>query len=205
MKTIITILTLIMFIGLASAVPQVIFSELNISIWSNQSTSGNVTTTTGNYRILGEGLNAQTTFVVNGNCSFSYDRTNIPLTFSREVAQNDTDLSILIHELTINRNITADYIRCRDNLSVCMNDAGYKGNYTNAIKDLDICYRARDDFSKQVIEKKDEIANLTTWRNIGMAFGIIGIVVAGWLYNKNRLKVANNPYSGVSGVAKQYS
>lgn len=204
MKTIITILTLVMFIGLVSAVPQVIFSDINISIWSNQSTSGNVTTTSGNYRLVGEGLSAQTTFVINGNCSFNYDRTNIPLTFSREVSQNDTDLSILIHELTVNRNCTQDIITCNQNLSVCMNDVGYKGNYTQKTAELDICYRARDDYSKQVTDMNEKIANLTTWRNIGMVVGVIGILLAGWTYRKNKVGLAESPYSAISGVAKQY-
>ena len=204
MKIILTICALMMFIGLVSAVPQVIFSEVNISIWSNQSVSGNSTVTTGNYRILGEGLNAQTTFTVNGNCSFIYDRTSIPLTFSREVAQNDTDLSILIHELTVNRNCTRDIIECNQNLSTCMNDVGYKGNYTQKTEELNICYRARDDYSKQVTDLNGKIANLTTWRNIGIGAGIIGLTMAFWLWNKNRIKTAGDPFSGIPGTSKQY-
>jgi hypothetical protein len=71
--------------------------------------------TTGNYKILGEGLIAQTTFTIDGNCSFNYQRNQIPMTFSRDVAQNDTDLATLIHALVISNNVTRDYVECKNN------------------------------------------------------------------------------------------
>lgn len=192
--------SLLVSVGLVTAVPQVIFSDINITI--NSTTSGN--NTVGNYILLGEGLNAATTFVVNGNCSFNYNRANIPLTFSREVAENDTDMATLIRWINENKNMSDQWKECTMNLSVCMNDVGYKGNYTQTKNELDICYRARDDYSRQITELNSKVSTLTSWRNMGVIAGIIGIGLAVYFFRKQMIKTMTNPYSGVSGVAKQY-
>lgn len=204
-KLLICLSMMLFCISFISAVPQVIFSDINMSIWSNQTIVGNTTVTTGSYSLTSEGLNAVTTFGVNGNCSFSYSRDKIPITFSRDVTQNDTDLATLIHSLAINNNMSRQWQECIVNLSICNNDVGYKGNYSLAKDQLDICYRARDDYSKQVTDLNNKINNLTTWRNLGMIVGIIGAGAAIYLYRKQQVKVLDNRYGGISGVAKQYS
>lgn len=197
---IILLLSMSVLLTSVSAVPQVIFSNENISIWSNQ--SGN--TTTGSFRLWSEGLDATTTFSVIGNCNFSYYRENIPITFSREIVQNETDIATLIHALAINNNITAQWQECNRNLSWCMNDVGYKGNYTQAAAELDTCYRARDAYSTQITDLNNQISSVTSWRNIGFIVGIIGIALAAWLYRKQTLKVITNPYKSIPVAALQH-
>jgi hypothetical protein len=194
------ILSFILIIGFVSAVPQVIFSDINVSIYST--VTGN--TTTGNYRLLSEGLDASTNFGIDGNCTFNYSRTGIPITFSRDIIQNDTDMATLIHALTINNNITQQWQECNQNLSICMDDTGYKGNYTVAKDQLDICYRARDQYSTQINDLNSQINNLTTWRNLGVLLGIIGMGGFIYLWRKQQIKTAIDPYKTIPSVGRQY-
>lgn len=189
-----------MFCSLVSAVPQVIFSDINLTISSSQ--VNNITT--GNYRIWGEGIDASTTFVVTGNCSFNYQRTLIPITFSREFAQNESDLATLIHTASIFNNISEVWQQCERNLSICQNDVGYKGNYTIVKNELDSCYRARDDYSNQIKTLNEKMDGLTSWRNMGVGAGILGIGAAIYLFRKQSVKKVTDQYKSVPGVARQY-
>lgn len=191
---------LLLSLSFISAVPQIVTTNFNLTIWSNQ--SGNITE--GNYKILGEGGQLTNGFGVTGNCSFNYNLNNIPLIFSRDFEKNDTDLAVLIKWINNNKNATEQWKDCILNLSICANDVGYKGNYTEKVAELDICYRARDAYSTQITSLNDQIANLTTWRNFGVGAGIGGVLVAFWLYRKQNVKKAENYYDSVpSGVAQR--
>lgn len=203
MKIILSLLLALMLIGLASAVPQIFTTTQNLTIFSNQ--SGNVTT--GYYELVGEGGVLKNTFSVNtlnGSCSFSYNVNNIPLIFSREIKENDTDLATLIRWINDNKNISEEWKACQTNLSWCMTDTGYKANYTQKANELDICYRARDSFSDQVKDLNEKISGLTSWRNIGFVVGIIGIAFSIWTFRKNQVKKAENPYNKIPTAAVQY-
>lgn len=188
----------ILTINLVSAVPQVIFSSENITIWSNQ--TGN--STIGNYQILGEGLNAQTTFAVNGNCNFSYTANNIPLIFSREFNQNETDLSLLIHTASIFNNISEAWQACTNNLSVCMNDVGYKANYTLCSTQLDISHANENKYSQDLIACNAKADQNMTWAYIGGVAGILGLAAA-WNYRKKAtVKITKSPMASLPGSVK---
>ena len=106
----ILIFLLLLVIPFVSAVPQVIFTDLNLTI--NSSGEGMA-----NFRLLGEGLDAQSSFSTNGNCSFSYSRYNIPMTFSRDFQRNETDMAILLHALSTNANATELFFNCSKSIA----------------------------------------------------------------------------------------
>lgn len=200
MKKIITLLSLILLVNLASAVPQIITTNFNLTVSSVP--NGNLTN--GNVYIFGEGGQMNNAFLVDGNCTFNYTLNSIPLVFSKDFNQNDSDMAVLIRSLNNYNNVTQQLMDCKTNLTICMNDAGYKGNYTQKSAELDICYRARDDYSNQIKTLNEQTASLTTWRNIGIGLGVIGIAAAAWLYRKQTIKKADNPYRAVSAAAIQH-
>ena len=191
---------MLLSIGFISAVPQIVTTNFNLTISSVP--NGNLTN--GNVYIFGEGGQMNNAFAVTGNCTFNYTLNNIPLIFSRDFVQNETDMATLIRSLTILNNISADWKECQKNLSVCENDAGYKGNYTQAAAQLDTCYRARDDYSNQIKTLNEDIQGLTTWRNLGFGIGVIGVGAAIYLFKKQSIKKADNPYRSVSVGAVQH-
>lgn len=202
MKKLLIYFSIIMLLSISfiSAVPQIVTTHFNLTVSS--SLNGNLTN--GNVLVFGEGGQMNNAFAVEGNCSFNYTLNNIPFVFSRDFQQNETDMAILIHSLTILNNMSANWQECTINLSTCMNDVGYKGNYTQAVAQLDICYRARDASAAQAITLTDQIAGLTTWRTIGFAAGVIGIGAAIYLFRKQSIKKADNPYRSVSVGAVQH-
>jgi len=162
-------------LSLASAAPKVIFTDLNITI--------NSTDTGGKFHLWGEGVNAKSDFSVSGNCTFSYSRINIPVTFSRDWEENDTDVAVLLRALAINNNATIWWHTCQTNLTECMHDLAYESNYTDCSGNLNTCADSRDNKNEELTKKNEEIATLKTHR---ILFGGLAIVLGmvAWSFRK---------------------
>lgn len=192
------LLTFLVSLNLVSAIPQVIFSYENITIWSNETANSTI----GNYQIYGEGLNAVTTFPVTGNCNFSYTANGIPLIFSREFQQNETDLSILIHTASIFNNLSEAWQQCTLNLSVCMNDVGYKGNYTDCNIQLGMAHANENKYSSDVTACNAQAGKYKSWMYIGGAIGIIGLLAAWNFRKKAMVRTIKSPLGSLPGSVK---
>lgn len=188
-KNLLIVLALVFTITCVNAVPQIIVSEVNMSIVSNQ--TGN--STLGIYHMIGEGGELTQNFNVNGVCNFSWQLDKIPLRFSREVIQNETDMATLIHSLTIVNNVTNDLIECNRNLSICMNDVGYKGNFTQCDTQLDICHANENKLSTDALDYKNQAERNKTWAIIGCIFGIAGCAMAWNFRKKAMVKTIKSP------------
>lgn len=187
-----TLLFFISMLNLASAVPQIFTTNFNLTITGNQ--TGN--TTSANYYIYGEGGQMVNTFPVNGICNFSYSINNIPLTFSRDITQNETDLSRLLKMLADgNFNVTRDWQECNRNLTWCMMDTGYKQNYTDCSTQLSICRSQADTYANQITEKNKQITEQTQQKWIAVGAAVIAGILAWNLGRKTRVKTAKLPIS----------
>lgn len=172
-----------------SAVPQVIFSEVNISIVN------------GSYTLKGEGLSATDTFPINGNCSFDYKRDRIPITFSRDLEGNNTDVAILINALNKNINATVMLEKCsrerneiQTNYTICMLDVGYKGNFTECKDALSGCRNQLDSVNGDTVDKQKELDELKQQRNISLGIALVAIAGAVYMYRKNNVQTKRNPF-----------
>lgn len=195
---ILVVILVLLFVGsFVNAVPQVIFSELNISI------------TNGSYSIIGEGLNAQDSFSVNGNCSFNYSRIRIPITFSRDFESNNTDVAVLINALAKNYNISNKWEQCvlevahlNSSYTQCAGKAAFESNYTTCMIDFTNCDATRAAYSEQMTAKNAEVSTLRQQQ----LFLIIGLAVAVFFafnfYNKNRIKLVDSPLSQLPSRAR---
>lgn len=179
------------FLGLVEAVPQIIVADFNLTIWSNQ--SGN--TTNGVYHIIGEGGELQNTFPINGSCNFNYELAKIPLRFSREIAQNETDVAVLIRALTINNNVTYDLIECKNNLSWCLYDSGYKANFTTCNTQLEINRQTINDYSQQIKDKNVRITQLNQRMWLAAAVAVICAIAAVNFYKKSKVRTVKSAFS----------
>lgn len=197
MKKILITLMCIAFVSLASAVPQVIFTSVNLSI------------TNGTYKLVGEGLNAQETFAIPANCSFSYERLNIPITFSRDIGENSTDVAILMRALSSNENTTAKWQACvleTANLNAtvnnCLTNQKYETNFTQCKTDLGVCTTTQQDKSSQVSSINAELVKVKQQR----MYLVIALIAVGLfcynLYTKTNIKSADSPVRGLPTIGK---
>jgi hypothetical protein len=176
-------------ISFVSAVPQVIFSEVNVSIVN------------GTYTLKGEGLSATDTFPVNGNCSFDYKRDKIPITFSRDLEGNNTDVAILINALNKNINATVLLEKCsrernelQTNYTICMLDVGYKGNFTECTEQLNGCRNQLSSINGDTTEKQTKIDEMEQQRNISLGIAVLAIVGAVYMYRKNNVQTKRSAF-----------
>jgi|SRR3972149_11987501 len=194
----------ILLLANVAATPQVIFTSINLTI------------STGNFTIAGEGISATDVITTTGSCNYSYSRTAIPITFSREFTENNTDVATLIHALASNNNFTLKWEACVSklqeldtNLTICSNDRGYKQNYTDCTKSLELvnidltsCNSQKNDYMTQVttINKQllDAKSNNTYYYILiaALAFGCYHF------YNKNKIKTVNSPFSQLPSSAR---
>jgi hypothetical protein len=197
MKLIYSGIIMLFCISFISAVPQVVFTSINLTI------------NNGTYKIIGEGINAQDNFGVNGNCTFNYERQNIPITFSREIGENSTDIAILIRALASNDNMSAKWQDCMNNLSrvsnnlsICSIDTGYKQNYSDCSYQLITTQSDRDKYQEQITTKNNEINELANLRNILIgACAVLGFLL--WnTWNKKNKMMAESPVRGLPSNIK---
>lgn len=196
-KILISFIFLVGIIGLNSvnAVPQIITSYTNVSIYSNQSGNNSL----GTFNMFGEGGQLSQTFSIQGSCNFSYNLNNIPLIFSREIQQNETDVAILIRALAVNNNMSQQWQECNHNLSICMNDVGYKGNYTVCSNQLDICHDFTQTSSTENTNLKEEVKKWKNYAFIGLGIGAL-CAFAAWNYRKKALvRTIKTPVSSLPG------
>lgn len=191
----------ISFISLAYAVPQVIFTSINMTIEGNCSTIV--------YKIAGEGINAKDSsfFATNlnlSNCSMNatYYKENIPITFSRDFVENQTDIAVLISALKINNNISKMWQECVFNLSTCMAGFGYEENYTACLNDLQIFQSSNTEKQNQITSNNTRINELTTQRTLIGAAAIIGIIAAFYFYRKNKPKIVRSSINELPSSAR---
>lgn len=176
--------------AMASTIPQVIFTSFNLTI------SGNCTAVV--YTIHGEGLNANDVVATNylgqdlgnstfANCSsanFNYTKVDIPITFSRTIETNDTDMAVLIHSLATNNNFSSMWIDCVQNLTDVKNNCLAQTNALNTIINTDLATSTKKD---------NTINTLTTHRWI---LGIIAVgagIAAIVYYRKSVVKTTKSP------------
>jgi hypothetical protein len=179
------------FAGLVSAVPQVIFSSLNLTIDNN------------GYHLWGEGLEARDTFP--NNQIINYEKYNIPITFSREIYPNSTDSAILMNAIATNLNMTYKWQDCMNqlidmdiNLSLCIQDKGYRGNYLDCQNSLSIC-NANLNTANAAVE---ELKTVKSQRMV-LILVCIGLAFAAWTYyNKANVKKVESPYKQFPSEAK---
>jgi hypothetical protein len=188
MRKVIFLLGLIFGIAMVSAIPQTVLSEINLTIAN------------GSYHLRGEGLNAKDDFgikLVNESntttCSFHYERYNIPITFTRDFSENDTDIATLTHALAKSLNYSDKWEQCVNNFTAYKEYGGYKTNYTNCKSDLSNANVNIANYKDEISEKNEEIDSLKTWRMIlVIGVGICGFLA--WDYrNKLKLRTAKNP------------
>lgn len=196
MKNILIFISLILLTMLTvNAVPQAIFSYTNITITGNG--------TFGNYHLWGEGVDATETFAMaSGNCTFSYLKYQIPVTFSRDFGDNETDFAFLLNELRISRNATNLWVSCIQNLTECKHDLDYESNYSTCSYQLDSCTSARDVSGNDITNKNDEISTLKQHRLI---LGVIATIcaLAAWnFYNKQRVRTIQSPMNKLPSVSR---
>lgn len=181
----------ILFLNLVSAVPQIFSTDFNVTINSTQ--AGNVTT--GTLNIVGEGGILSQNFPVQGICNFSYSINRVPWVFSREIVQNDTDVAVLIRALTISNNVTKDYLECRNNLSWCVLDTGYKQNYTDCSVQLQIQRDNANSYANQLTEKNNQISTQTQQKWIAVGAAVICAVLAWNFSRKSKVKTVKNQFT----------
>jgi len=184
MKYLSLLFAIVLLSFFVSATPYAIFTEVNLTI------------TNGTWWLKGEGIDATDTFSVDENCNFHYERTDIPITFSREIEQNETDVAILLRSLAINSNITIWWHDCISNLTECKHDIVYESNYSVCKSNLELCSTSKEDKNKDIIEKNKEIEALKSHRFFLIVIaGICGI--AAWKFRKESVvRTARSP--GVS-------
>lgn len=192
------IFSLVLFLSFISAVPQVILSSFNLTIYNNT------------WKINGEGINAVDLISVNGNCTMNYFRQDIPITFTRDFEPNQTDVAVLISALAKNYNISDQWQRCvveyaqvNKSLTDCLPKAAIAdGNYTSLQVSYGSCVTARDQFSKQVSDQNAEVSTLKQTQ----MFLIVGLVIVAFLaynfYNKSRVRVIDSPLSQLPSRAR---
>jgi hypothetical protein len=192
-KNIILVVGLLLSLNFIYAVPQIITTTMNLTIFSNQ--TGN--DTLGTYKIYGEGGQLTNTFGVNGICNFSYTLNNIPLIFSRDIQQNETDLATCIRGIATNNNISKMWQECILNLSLCQNDVGYKGNFTQCDIEKDSYKTANIQCtdSKQNIEEDLKQTKSRMW--VAIVAALILAALAWRNYTKITPKFAKNPFEGL--------
>lgn len=194
MKYKLFLLLFVLSLATVSAVPQVIFSEINLTI------------TNGSYTLKGEGISATDDFPVNGNCTFNYERNNIPMTFSRNFDANDTDVAILIDALADNLNISDQWKSCvveRSNLNAsllsCQTDVGYESNYTECNSQLVSCQSISSERSRSTSEAEERADEMENQRNLAFLAAVVAIVVAFTFYRKANVQTKKSPFDELPG------
>lgn len=167
-----------------SAVPQVVFSSINLSI------------NNGTWQISGEGINAQDSF----SCGVNYTRENIPITLSRDFQQNDTDVAILINALAQNSNASKQWESClsekqqvTNNLTICLSNRIEFSNYTEAKAELANCNINLNTYNSQISDSNKQISDITSQRNI---LALIAVVLAFFAYRfhqQTKVKTVPSP------------
>lgn len=198
MKNKIIVMLVCMFaISLVSAVPQVIFTSVNMTI------------NNGNFSLQGEGINAQDTFPVIGNCSFNYNRQNIPITFSRDIGENSTDVAVLIKALSENQNISDDWKKCiteNSMLNATLTQYNNQGlslsEYTQCKTDVTTCNANIQTMNANNSAASKELDEIKQQR----MFLIIGLAILGYgcyyFWNKTKIKPARSPLDGIPSDIK---
>lgn len=175
-------------LGIVSATPQVIFSNINLTIEANS--------TSLYYKINGEGVSASEILSLNlnnaTNFNFSLYRNQIPITFSRDVCEN-LDVAVLIRALTSNLNITDDWRTCVTRLSVCEGTRLDATNSSSIKTQLDYCNNAAVTKDASITTKDLDIKNLESQRLLFGAIGIAGAGLAWHFYKKNTPKTLTTP------------
>jgi len=188
------ILSFVFCFSLVSAVPQAIFTSVNINVTGSNNS--------GSYRIWGEGLETTETFtIVNG--SFSYARMNIPITITREVTGcNDTDLGKLLAASANMINFSSKWEACinlnRDlanNLTICQMDVGYKSNYTECNNDRITLQSSLSEKVSQLQTCNNRNKELENQRLICIVIAALGVGFAIFAYNRNTPKKVISPYA----------
>lgn len=197
-KIILTMLFVMAVLTLVSATPQVFFTDINITI------------NNGTLSIRGEGITASDTINVPNvtGCSISYERNKIPITITREIGENNTDVAVLIRALAGNNNITHQWQECvklqselNSSLNVCNIDRGYKDNYTVCNNQLIISSNAQQTYTTQIGDKNKEIEQIKQQRLI---FGGIALVCAylAWHYNrKGQARTTRGPVADLPSTS----
>lgn len=197
-KFLITILAVsfLLSLTLVSAVPQAVFSNVNIKVTGSNNT--------GTYRIWGEGLDTSETFSMNntnGTCVFSYERDSIPMQITRDITGcNDTDLGVLLNTLRYSINFTNKWEDCiklngqvYNNLTICQLDVGYRANYTQCESDLNSIQQTSMSTSESLKTCNTRNNDLTSQRNIILIIAAACVIFAVYSFNKNTPKKLISP------------
>lgn len=190
MKQILFLVFGIFLIGFVSAVPQVVFSNVSVTI--------NVTGSNMTYHIFGEGVDATETIVLNVTNVTStsdlldYTRTAIPIQFSRDVCGN-LDTAVLINGLAKNNNITQLWQNCIMDFAKC-----------NATSDLALQYpqvkTSYDSCSNALISKQTELDNINSQRTLLIIAAAGGALLAWYFWRQVTPKTVATP--GLSGLPR---
>lgn len=167
------IFVLLLLLPLVSPAPQAIFSYINLTI------SGNNTAI--EYHIWGEGLDAKDT--IYGD-SFSYEKLQIPYTFSRNF-DNGTDAAIVLNILKNDFNFTTSYKECMNNLTKYVSDASNYGNYSICSNQLNSCNNDKSNINNQINDNKEELDKTKSHRTILLI--ISAILIATTLYYRGKV------------------
>lgn len=196
-KILLLMFLIIAFLAMVSATPQVILTEINLSIYAQNNTI--------TWKIIGEGISATDSFSISTN----YSRDKIPITFSRDIDQNNTDVAVLIRALAQNNNVSNNWENCvisladtQKNLSICEEDIGYKSNYTDCQTSLSSSRNSEKDSQDKITSLTDEVKGLKNMRLILGAAAIILGLVAWTFYRRANVKTINSPMKQLPSSAR---
>jgi hypothetical protein len=176
-----------------SAVPQVIFSSVNVTLGL---TNSSIT-----YRIFGEGIDATETLPYALTCidnsttvNFNYTRLAVPIAFSRDICEN-TDVGVLIHALADDGNLSFKYQDCLQknadmwvNLTMCQSsqNTGCESNITQAQNNYQFC-------QSSLTTSDARVKDLESQRMLLAGAVIVAGVVAWNFWRKNTPKTLPSP------------
>lgn len=203
-KKVVLLFCMIIFINLASAnvVPQVFFSSVNLTLVN------------GSMHLWGEGLDARDSFSclysnVTNTTSINYERYNIPLTFSRNIESNQTDVAVLINALNNDNNMTAKWTECMNevtnakvNLSVCQEQGAYKENYTSCSNTLVSCQSTSSINAAELNTQKSKVDEVTQQRTVLIVICVALGLIAYNYYNKTNINKVETPFNKFPAFAK---
>jgi len=193
MKTLILFLIFGIFaMSLVSAVPQVIFTNFNLSIVLTPSNLS--------YRIIGEGVDLKESIILNLssiNLSAtptiaSMGRDNVPLQFSRDVCENP-DMAVLIRALSTTNNITQQWMDCVVKYAECNKSTIFAGNYTTVKAQYDSCLMASSSQQNSINDKDTRIKDLESQRLLVGGVAALCAFFAWHFWKKSTPRVLDTP------------
>lgn len=192
MKTIMITILLVLSLASVSAVPQVVFTSINLSIVANN--------TSITYTLSGEGLSATETVPLNMvltnstnvSLNFSLIRNNIPITISRDICGN-TDTAILMNSLANNNNISSMWQDCVKNLSICQTNRVDNVNFSILQQQYQNCNTQGVIKDSSITVKDADISNLQSQRLLIGAAAIGAGIAAYYFWRRTSPKTVVSP------------